>query len=321
MRPSGRRDPAFAAATRPSEPAPPAPAPAPRLAIVRTAWLFGLPGSGLPAEDPGRRRRSRRPTVGTASLVADEIGCPTYAPTSPPRSSTSSRRRGVRAGGTRRHPPRRQRRARLACRVGPRGAATRRDRRPHADVPLEHVAAAVDAAALGSAGAHATPRRSAALVADGAAGVLETATPQRRRANERGRDAVGTARRHVREAGAASPTGADRSWRSGGPPSFGDLTQEMAGLPDARFVQANLSTSAQGVLRGLHYHRRQLDYWIVVGGRALVALVDVRPVSADIRPLTPSWNSANSASARRSRSRPASLTASSPSSRSSCCTW
>jgi dTDP-4-dehydrorhamnose 3,5-epimerase len=62
---------------------------------------------------------------------------------------------------------------------------------------------------------------------------------------------------------------------------FGDLTQEMAGLPDARFVQANLSTSAQGVLRGLHYHRRQLDHWIVIGGRALVALVDVRPVLAD----------------------------------------
>ena len=46
-----------------------------------------------------------------------------------------------------------------------------------------------------------------------------------------------------------------------------------------RFVQANLSTSAAGVLRGLHYHRRQLDYWTVASGRALVALVDVRPVA------------------------------------------
>jgi dTDP-4-dehydrorhamnose 3,5-epimerase len=46
------------------------------------------------------------------------------------------------------------------------------------------------------------------------------------------------------------------------------------------FVQANLSTSAQGVLRGLHLHQRQLDYWVVVGGRAFVALVDARgPVS------------------------------------------
>ncbi|HEX7497649.1 MAG TPA: dTDP-4-dehydrorhamnose 3,5-epimerase family protein [Candidatus Limnocylindrales bacterium] len=62
---------------------------------------------------------------------------------------------------------------------------------------------------------------------------------------------------------------------------LGELTEESAGLPGAQFVQANLSTSAAGVLRGLHYHRRQLDYWTVVSGRALVALVDVRPVLAD----------------------------------------
>jgi dTDP-4-dehydrorhamnose 3,5-epimerase len=43
------------------------------------------------------------------------------------------------------------------------------------------------------------------------------------------------------------------------------------------FVQANLSTSAPGVLRGLHLHRRQLDYWVVIAGRAFVALVDARP--------------------------------------------
>jgi dTDP-4-dehydrorhamnose 3,5-epimerase len=65
--------------------------------------------------------------------------------------------------------------------------------------------------------------------------------------------------------------------------TFGDLDREATGLPDAHFVQANLSTSALGVLRGLHYHRRQLDYWTVVGGRALVALVDVRPVLANLR--------------------------------------
>jgi dTDP-4-dehydrorhamnose 3,5-epimerase len=45
-----------------------------------------------------------------------------------------------------------------------------------------------------------------------------------------------------------------------------------------RFVQANLSDSAAGVLRGLHFHRRQLDYWVVSAGRAFVALVDVRPM-------------------------------------------
>jgi len=57
-----------------------------------------------------------------------------------------------------------------------------------------------------------------------------------------------------------------------------DLDPRWTGARDARFVQANLSTSAAGVLRGLHYHRRQLDHWIVASGRALVALVDVRPV-------------------------------------------
>jgi dTDP-4-dehydrorhamnose 3,5-epimerase len=47
---------------------------------------------------------------------------------------------------------------------------------------------------------------------------------------------------------------------------------------DVRFTQANLSTSAAGVLRGLHLHRHQLDHWIVATGRAFVALVDVRPM-------------------------------------------
>jgi dTDP-4-dehydrorhamnose 3,5-epimerase len=47
---------------------------------------------------------------------------------------------------------------------------------------------------------------------------------------------------------------------------------------DEPFVQANLSTSAAGVLRGLHLHRHQVDHWIVASGRAFVALVDVRPL-------------------------------------------
>jgi dTDP-4-dehydrorhamnose 3,5-epimerase len=67
-------------------------------------------------------------------------------------------------------------------------------------------------------------------------------------------------------------------WRAS---SFPALTPEATGAPsgtEPRFVQANLSSSAAGVLRGLHYHRRQLDYWTVASGRALVALVDVRPV-------------------------------------------
>jgi dTDP-4-dehydrorhamnose 3,5-epimerase len=54
----------------------------------------------------------------------------------------------------------------------------------------------------------------------------------------------------------------------------------LAGRPEPAFTQANLSTSSAGVLRGLHLHRRQLDHWIVIEGRALVALVDVRPLIA-----------------------------------------
>ena len=49
-------------------------------------------------------------------------------------------------------------------------------------------------------------------------------------------------------------------------------------FPEQAFTQANLSTSAAGVLRGLHLHRRQDDLWIVAAGRAFVALVDVRPL-------------------------------------------
>jgi dTDP-4-dehydrorhamnose 3,5-epimerase len=67
-------------------------------------------------------------------------------------------------------------------------------------------------------------------------------------------------------------------WRAS---AFPTLTAEETGAPagtEPAFVQANLSSSSAGVLRGLHYHRRQLDYWNVASGRAFVALVDVRPV-------------------------------------------
>jgi dTDP-4-dehydrorhamnose 3,5-epimerase len=57
-------------------------------------------------------------------------------------------------------------------------------------------------------------------------------------------------------------------------------TADVADGRAPRFVQANLSDSAAGVLRGLHFHRRQLDYWVVTAGRAFVALVDVRPMIA-----------------------------------------
>jgi len=68
-------------------------------------------------------------------------------------------------------------------------------------------------------------------------------------------------------------------WRDSAFPRLGGAETGAPTGTEPRFVQANLSTSAPGVLRGLHYHRRQLDYWVVATGRAFVALVDVRPLS------------------------------------------
>jgi dTDP-4-dehydrorhamnose 3,5-epimerase len=83
----------------------------------------------------------------------------------------------------------------------------------------------------------------------------------------------GTVVRHADERGAFREI-----WRedAGHPIDVGE-----AGAPagtEPRFVQANLSSSSTGVLRGLHLHRRQLDRWVVASGRAFVALVDVRPI-------------------------------------------
>ncbi|MBI5395609.1 MAG: dTDP-4-dehydrorhamnose 3,5-epimerase family protein [Verrucomicrobia bacterium] len=50
-----------------------------------------------------------------------------------------------------------------------------------------------------------------------------------------------------------------------------------------RWVQWNFSRSAGGVVRGLHFHRRQSDYWLVTEGRLMAALVDVRKQSPTFR--------------------------------------
>jgi dTDP-4-dehydrorhamnose 3,5-epimerase len=75
------------------------------------------------------------------------------------------------------------------------------------------------------------------------------------------------------------PRGSFREiWRED---TFGRIDAVRAGAAagsEPRFVQANQSTSAKGVLRGLHLHQRQLDHWVVSSGRAFVALVDVRPM-------------------------------------------
>jgi dTDP-4-dehydrorhamnose 3,5-epimerase len=85
----------------------------------------------------------------------------------------------------------------------------------------------------------------------------------------------GSVERHADERGSFREI-----WRAD---TFGAIDPALAGAAsgtEPRFVQANLSTSASGVLRGLHLHRRQFDHWVVASGRAFVALVDVRPMLA-----------------------------------------
>jgi dTDP-4-dehydrorhamnose 3,5-epimerase len=47
----------------------------------------------------------------------------------------------------------------------------------------------------------------------------------------------------------------------------------------AEMVQANRSDSRAGVLRGMHYHLFQADYWYVTKGRAVAGLYDFRESS------------------------------------------
>lgn len=49
------------------------------------------------------------------------------------------------------------------------------------------------------------------------------------------------------------------------------------------WVQWNVSRSVAGVVRGLHLHRKQTDYWHIVSGSVLAAVVDLRPASPSFR--------------------------------------
>jgi dTDP-4-dehydrorhamnose 3,5-epimerase len=44
-------------------------------------------------------------------------------------------------------------------------------------------------------------------------------------------------------------------------------------------VQSNLSVSRANVLRGVHFHRKQADYWCFLSGTGFVGLSDLRPGS------------------------------------------
>jgi len=46
-----------------------------------------------------------------------------------------------------------------------------------------------------------------------------------------------------------------------------------------RWVQWNVSRSAGNVVRGLHFHKLQTDYWVVPSGKVIAGLVDLRPNS------------------------------------------
>jgi dTDP-4-dehydrorhamnose 3,5-epimerase len=70
-------------------------------------------------------------------------------------------------------------------------------------------------------------------------------------------------------------------WRSSW---FADLPNSGNGV---QIAQANVSRSDRGVLRGLHFHRRQADFWVLLEGRAYAALVDLRSMlagGADVQP-------------------------------------
>jgi dTDP-4-dehydrorhamnose 3,5-epimerase len=43
-----------------------------------------------------------------------------------------------------------------------------------------------------------------------------------------------------------------------------------------QMLQMNLSRSRAGVLRGLHFHREQADYWVLLSGVEFVGLYDLR---------------------------------------------
>ena len=61
--------------------------------------------------------------------------------------------------------------------------------------------------------------------------------------------------------------------------AFAELFRQewVPGAPP--MVQANLSRSRAGVLRGMHFHKEQADFWILLEGRQFVALYDLRPSS------------------------------------------
>ncbi len=47
--------------------------------------------------------------------------------------------------------------------------------------------------------------------------------------------------------------------------------------------QASLSLTKPGIIKAFHWHKKQLDIWYVISGKALVVLHDLRPKSGTYR--------------------------------------
>jgi dTDP-4-dehydrorhamnose 3,5-epimerase len=84
----------------------------------------------------------------------------------------------------------------------------------------------------------------------------------------------------------AEPAGLDDvflvplEWRADDRGAFSELFRG-SWMPDAPpMVQVNMSRSRAGVLRGMHFHREQADFWVLLSGKQFVALYDLRPNSA-----------------------------------------
>lgn len=65
--------------------------------------------------------------------------------------------------------------------------------------------------------------------------------------------------------------------------AFAELWRDSltAPLESERFVQSNLSRSRAGVVRGMHFHRHQVDLWVLIEGRAVAVTTDLRQLAAD----------------------------------------
>ena len=88
------------------------------------------------------------------------------------------------------------------------------------------------------------------------------------------------------------------------PDSRGSFTEvyRRDGCPGPEMPQANLSLSKANVLRGLHFHREQADYWCIFTGRAFVGLYDLRVGSpTEGRRRSSGWTPRRNAAACTSR--------------------